>query len=148
MTESPRHFSFVYLYTCTYRWERRVDDRGRVYYVDHNTRTTTWVRPNTDLLAAHSQWQQNNNARSQSQFNQRFLYPNQQDQMTQHTPSESDMYGPLPEGWEKRIDKTGRVRWPTRHITHYSPFMLVYSLVSMCWKTRFSSLESRKCKHT
>ncbi|KAJ6663940.1 hypothetical protein lerEdw1_008894 [Lerista edwardsae] len=26
-------------------WERRVDDRGRVYYVDHNTRTTTWQRP-------------------------------------------------------------------------------------------------------
>jgi E3 ubiquitin-protein ligase NEDD4 len=26
-------------------WERRVDHQGRVYYVDHNTRTTTWNRP-------------------------------------------------------------------------------------------------------
>ena len=26
-------------------WEYRVDPRGRPYYVDHNTRTTTWHRP-------------------------------------------------------------------------------------------------------
>jgi len=26
-------------------WERRVDNLGRTYYVDHNTRTTTWSRP-------------------------------------------------------------------------------------------------------
>lgn len=26
-------------------WERREDDLGRTYYVDHNTRTTTWTRP-------------------------------------------------------------------------------------------------------
>ncbi|OBZ85832.1 putative E3 ubiquitin-protein ligase hulA [Choanephora cucurbitarum] len=26
-------------------WERRVDHLGRPYYVDHNTRTTTWKRP-------------------------------------------------------------------------------------------------------
>jgi E3 ubiquitin-protein ligase NEDD4 len=28
-------------------WERRVDNLGRTYYVDHNTRTTTWTRPST-----------------------------------------------------------------------------------------------------
>lgn len=26
-------------------WERRTDNLGRTYYVDHNTRTTTWTRP-------------------------------------------------------------------------------------------------------
>lgn len=26
-------------------WEQRTDPLGRVYYVDHNTRTTTWERP-------------------------------------------------------------------------------------------------------
>nr|2KYK_A Chain A, E3 ubiquitin-protein ligase Itchy homolog [Homo sapiens] len=26
-------------------WERRVDNMGRIYYVDHFTRTTTWQRP-------------------------------------------------------------------------------------------------------
>lgn len=26
-------------------WEARVDSNGRTYYVDHNTRSTTWHRP-------------------------------------------------------------------------------------------------------
>jgi hypothetical protein len=26
-------------------WEEKVDPQGRFYYVDHNTRTTTWNRP-------------------------------------------------------------------------------------------------------
>jgi E3 ubiquitin-protein ligase NEDD4 len=30
-------------------WERRVDNLGRTYYVDHNTRTTTWQRPSYSL---------------------------------------------------------------------------------------------------
>lgn len=32
-------------------WERRIDHLGRQYYVDHNTRTTTWNRPSIDQLA-------------------------------------------------------------------------------------------------
>ena len=28
-------------------WERREDNLGRTYYVDHNTRSTTWTRPST-----------------------------------------------------------------------------------------------------
>lgn len=32
-------------------WERRVDHLGRTYYVDHNTRSTTWTRPNRDQVA-------------------------------------------------------------------------------------------------
>ena len=28
-----------------FRWEMRIDPHGRPYYVDHNTRTTTWERP-------------------------------------------------------------------------------------------------------
>jgi len=30
-------------------WEARQDARGRLYYVDHNTRTTHWTRPGTRL---------------------------------------------------------------------------------------------------
>lgn len=30
-------------------WERRTDNLGRTYYVDHNTRTTTWTRPTSDV---------------------------------------------------------------------------------------------------
>src|SRR5690606_6062541 len=29
-------------------WERREDNLGRTYYVDHNTRTTTWQRPSVN----------------------------------------------------------------------------------------------------
>lgn len=58
------------------RWERRVDDRGRIYYVDHNTRTTTWQRPTMESVRNFEQWQ---SQRSQlqgamHQFNQRYLY--------------------------------------------------------------------------
>jgi hypothetical protein len=28
-------------------WERREDSLGRTYYVDHNTRSTSWMRPGT-----------------------------------------------------------------------------------------------------
>ena len=32
-------------------WERREDNLGRTYYVDHNTRTTTWSRPSASYNA-------------------------------------------------------------------------------------------------
>lgn len=35
-------FSFFCIY---FSWEMRTDAHGRSYYVDHNTRTTTWERP-------------------------------------------------------------------------------------------------------
>uniref|UniRef100_A0A8D2N6L9 HECT-type E3 ubiquitin transferase n=1 Tax=Zonotrichia albicollis TaxID=44394 RepID=A0A8D2N6L9_ZONAL len=31
--------------SATSKWEQRKDPHGRTYYVDHNTRTTTWERP-------------------------------------------------------------------------------------------------------
>lgn len=30
---------------CLCRWEQRVDQNGRVYYVDHIEKRTTWDRP-------------------------------------------------------------------------------------------------------
>uniref|UniRef100_A0A669QVM3 HECT-type E3 ubiquitin transferase n=1 Tax=Phasianus colchicus TaxID=9054 RepID=A0A669QVM3_PHACC len=38
-------------------WEKRVDPRGRYYYVDHNTRTTTWQRPTAEYVRNYEQWQ-------------------------------------------------------------------------------------------
>jgi len=57
-------------------WERRVDDRGRVYYVDHNTRTTTWQRPTMESVRNFEQWQSQRNQLqgAMQQFNQRYLY--------------------------------------------------------------------------
>lgn len=51
----------------------RRDPRGRIYYVDHNTRTTTWQRPTQDMLQAHRQWQ-NGREVAMQQWQQRFLY--------------------------------------------------------------------------
>ncbi|XP_070600965.1 E3 ubiquitin-protein ligase Itchy homolog isoform X2 [Erythrolamprus reginae] len=88
-------------------WERRVDNMGRIYYVDHFTRTTTWQRPTLESVRNYEQWQLQ---RSQlqgamQQFNQRFIYGNQD--FTQN--KEFDPLGPLPHGWEKRTDSNGRV---------------------------------------
>lgn len=83
-------------------WEMRRDNRGRVYYVDHNTRTTTWQRPTAESVRNFQHWQ-SHQAQVMQQCQQRFLY---------HTPvqvEDDDPLGPLPEGWEKRIDPNGRV---------------------------------------
>uniref|UniRef100_A0A8C7ZFD2 E3 ubiquitin-protein ligase n=1 Tax=Oryzias sinensis TaxID=183150 RepID=A0A8C7ZFD2_9TELE len=85
-------------------WEKRVDQRGRFYYVDHNTRTTTWQRPTAESVRNYQQWQ---SQRSQlqgamHQFSQRFLY------QPSGAPVENDPLGALPPGWEKRQDN-GRV---------------------------------------
>ena len=80
-------------------WERRVDNRGRVYYVDHNSRTTTWQRPSTDLLQNVQNWQQWNTNRTQAFENlqSRTLFNNTLMPQQQ----QEDSLGPLPEGWGK-----------------------------------------------
>jgi len=87
-------------------WEMRRDPRGRVYYVDHNTRQTTWQRPNTDRLQQMASWQ-GERARVMQMKNQRFLYPDTSTQ--ERRQAEDDPLGPLPDGWEKRVEPNGRV---------------------------------------
>ncbi|XP_039278616.1 E3 ubiquitin-protein ligase Su(dx) isoform X2 [Nilaparvata lugens] len=137
-------------------WEMRRDPRGRIYYVDHNTRTTTWQRPNSERLQHYQQWQ-GERAHVMTQGNQRFLYPHQQANaaaaaaaavagastsggaaavtasvdavpVTSPPPAgpavagasaaavtaaaaedEDALLGPLPSGWEKRVQPEGRV---------------------------------------
>lgn len=33
-------------------WEEKQDERGRSYYVDHNSRTTTWTKPTVQVPVA------------------------------------------------------------------------------------------------
>lgn len=56
-------------------WEMRKDQRGRLYYVDHNTRTTTWQRPNSETMRHYQQWQ-SDRTQAMQQCQQRFLYQN------------------------------------------------------------------------
>ncbi|KAM6925891.1 LOW QUALITY PROTEIN: NEDD4-like E3 ubiquitin-protein ligase WWP2, partial [Lycodopsis pacificus] len=85
-------------------WEKRVDQRGRFYYVDHNTRTTTWQRPTAESVRNYQQWQ--------SQRNQLQGAMHQFSQRFLYQPSgapvENDPLGALPPGWEKRQDN-GRI---------------------------------------
>lgn len=46
-------------------WERREDNLGRTYYVDHNSRQTTWIRPTANFNAGEQR--QQNEAETQAQ---------------------------------------------------------------------------------
>ncbi|KAG8734017.1 hypothetical protein FRC12_018685, partial [Ceratobasidium sp. 428] len=69
-------------------WEERHTPEGRPYYVDHNTRTTTWVDPRRQTLV-------------------RVLGPNGNNLTLQNTTV--SQLGPLPSGWEMRLTSTARV---------------------------------------
>ncbi|PAV62280.1 hypothetical protein WR25_14773 [Diploscapter pachys] len=90
-------------------WEMKRDNRGRVYYVDHNTRSTTWKRPTADMLEAHEQWQSGRDQAMQH-WGQRFLLQQGNGAAGGAAMASDDPLGPLPEGWEKRVDTgSGRV---------------------------------------
>ncbi|XP_004468171.1 NEDD4-like E3 ubiquitin-protein ligase WWP2 isoform X1 [Dasypus novemcinctus] len=85
-------------------WEKRTDPRGRFYYVDHNTRTTTWQRPTAEYVRNYEQWQS-----QRSQLQGAMQHFSQRFLYQSSNPStDHDPLGPLPPGWEKRQDN-GRV---------------------------------------
>lgn len=69
-------------------WEEKQDDRGRSYYVDHNSKTTTWSKPTMQ-----------EDPRSKIPAHLRGKTP---------ADSSNDL-GPLPPGWEERTHTDGRV---------------------------------------
>ncbi|KAI0395458.1 HECT-domain-containing protein [Xylariaceae sp. FL0594] len=69
-------------------WEQRWTPEGRAYFVDHNTRTTTWVDPRRQQYIRYGG---QNNASGTIQ----------QQPVSQ--------LGPLPSGWEMRLTNTARV---------------------------------------
>ena len=106
-------------------WERRIDHLGRQYYVDHNSRTTTWNRP-TDSAVSNTANQANSTGEARARHNQRTLADDMLDvQPTGGTgtatptnsggalPGASSAAtqagtGPLPAGWEQRFTPEGR----------------------------------------
>ncbi|AGO11718.1 AaceriADL055Cp [[Ashbya] aceris (nom. inval.)] len=67
-------------------WEQRFTPEGRAYFVDHNTRTTTWVDPRRQQYIRT--YGPSNNTIQQQPVSQ---------------------LGPLPSGWEMRLTNTARV---------------------------------------
>lgn len=80
--------------------------------MDHNKRTTSWQRPNSERLMHFATWQ-NQRSTIASQVNQRFLYPQQQQppvaSNSTNTQEDEDVLGALPDGWEKRVQPDNRV---------------------------------------
>ncbi|PVG04297.1 hypothetical protein CPB86DRAFT_869009 [Serendipita vermifera] len=76
-------------------WEHRLDFLGRRYYVDHNTRTTSWFRPSPGTDSANS----NVDAKLSASIPIIKLIP---------APS-IDSLGPLPTGWECYRTLDGRL---------------------------------------
>ncbi|KAK7429611.1 NEDD4 E3 ubiquitin-protein ligase [Neonectria magnoliae] len=70
-------------------WEQRWTPEGRPYFVDHNTRTTTWVDPRRQQYIRMYGGQNNANGQIQQQ--------------------PVSQLGPLPSGWEMRLTNTARV---------------------------------------
>lgn len=75
MTSSCLNTHTLMCRVVCHSWERRLDQSGRVYFVDHVSRTTTWQRPTVETVRNYEQWQ---HQRSQlqgamQQFNQRFI---------------------------------------------------------------------------
>lgn len=85
-------------------WERRTDHLGRTYYVDHNTRSTTWTRPSADTVP------------TQPQMSSRTLADDMlgvesgagATPIAPASTSTSGGSGPLPSGWEQRTTAEGR----------------------------------------
>uniref|UniRef100_A0A8B9GC53 HECT-type E3 ubiquitin transferase n=1 Tax=Amazona collaria TaxID=241587 RepID=A0A8B9GC53_9PSIT len=116
-----------------FSWEQRVDQHGRVYYVDHVEKRTTWDRPEplppswerrvdnmgriyyVDHFTRTTTWQRPTleSVRNYEQWQlQRSQLQGAMQQFNQrfiYGNKEFDLLGPLPHGWEKRTDSNGRV---------------------------------------
>ncbi|WFD28892.1 HECT-type E3 ubiquitin transferase [Malassezia nana] len=98
-------------------WERRTDHLGRTYYVDHNTRSTTWTRPSNDPGAQRADTGMDRARMNNMAVADDFLgVDNQSQGGSAATPAPvgaassatSSGSGPLPSGWEQRTTAEGR----------------------------------------
>ncbi|KAF2720742.1 HECT-domain-containing protein [Polychaeton citri CBS 116435] len=113
-------------------WERREDNLGRTYYVDHNSRQTTWVRPTADYNAEQQRQQMGQQQQMERARHQARVLPEDRTGAnsptlsdTQHSPSQTPASqanaaqmvatgattagtGELPAGWEQRHTPEGR----------------------------------------
>ncbi|XP_054244091.1 E3 ubiquitin-protein ligase NEDD4 isoform X2 [Indicator indicator] len=85
-------------------WEERQDEKGRSYYIDHNSRTTTWLKPVVQTAAETGQLSA---AQSISTGRQPQATSSDSSQQSSHQQLEMEQ-GFLPKGWEVRHAPNGR----------------------------------------
>uniref|UniRef100_A0A2K6CFA7 E3 ubiquitin-protein ligase n=1 Tax=Macaca nemestrina TaxID=9545 RepID=A0A2K6CFA7_MACNE len=113
-------------------WEQRKDPHGRTYYVDHNTRTTTWERPQPlppGRVDDRGRVYYRPTMESVRNFEQvdstdRVYFVNHNTKTTQwEDPRTQGLQNeePLPEGWEIRYTREG-VRYFVDHNTRTTTF--------------------------
>lgn len=99
-------------------WERRETPDGRAFYIDHNTRTSTWERPITspDTPASReiesqtlpTAWEEHHTPEGRAYFvSHRSRTTTWVDPRTLPEQEVSDPQGPLPTGWEMRLSRVG-----------------------------------------
>src|SRR6201996_2833173 len=108
-------------------WERREDNLGRTYYVDHNTRTTTWTRPSNHMSEAEGRNRVEANMQMERARHQNRMLPEDRTganspnlQESRGSPQQQNAVsmmatgattagtGELPAGWEQRHTPEGR----------------------------------------
>ncbi|KAI8338086.1 E3 ubiquitin-protein ligase RSP5 [Chlamydoabsidia padenii] len=93
-------------------WEQREDQLGRSYYVDHNTRTTTWKRPSIITPEDQPSDLERSQHHSRGLPEERTEYNGTQEQAAPNTELQGNMTtagtGPLPAGWEMRTTSEDR----------------------------------------
>ncbi|KAJ1964370.1 hypothetical protein H4R35_007150, partial [Dimargaris xerosporica] len=95
-------------------WEQRTDQLGRIYYVDHNSRTTTWRHPLAQVefapMAPHGRVA--NIEQERLQHSNRTLPEDRPAPSTNRpvpaAPGAEARLGSLPSGWEQRYTQEGR----------------------------------------
>lgn len=93
-------------------WERRTDNFGRTYYVDHNTRSTTWKRPTIDSSDPRRPSATTTVSQaappSISNINSTPLIDQNEAMTMEATGQTTTGLGELPAGWEQRLTPEGR----------------------------------------
>ncbi|XP_032926488.1 E3 ubiquitin-protein ligase NEDD4 isoform X2 [Catharus ustulatus] len=85
-------------------WEERQDEKGRSYYIDHNSRTTTWIKPVVQIAVEASQV-----SAAQGISIGRQPQATSSDSSQQSSQQQPEMeQGFLPKGWEVRHAPNGR----------------------------------------
>ncbi|NXJ08271.1 NEDD4 ligase, partial [Odontophorus gujanensis] len=85
-------------------WEERQDEKGRSYYIDHNSRTTTWIKPVVEVGMEAGQLLTTQNTSMAGQPQATSGDPSQQSSNQQPEMEQ----GFLPKGWEVRHAPNGR----------------------------------------